>query len=223
MLNYAIITYMGKLKIDPKARIIFWIVIAISVGLYFLGKQIPEETIQNLVKDAGPWGPLIFILLHSLSIIIAPISGLPFLVSGFYLFGQTTIFYMYFSAVIGYAVNFYIARRWGRSFVVGLIGHDSMTRIDKLVGEYGILTLIFLRLLWAGVADYVSYAYGLTKMRFGIYIIISILASIPGQIFWYYIALKTLTIERFLLVTYMLTFIGAGIFLTGRYLLRKGK
>lgn len=212
---------MGKIRITSKARLVLWSMIAVSIALYFLGKEIPEQTIQRLVQGTGSWAPVFFILLHSISIIIAPISGLPFLVAGFYLFGETTIIYMYFSAVVGFVVNFYIAKRWGRSLVVRLIGRESIDKVDKLAREYGVITLLFLRLLWGGIADYVSYAYGLTSMKFKTYILISTIASIPSWVFWYYVASQILSVEQFLLVTYILTFLGAGTFLLGRFLVKK--
>lgn len=214
---------MSKFKLSWQSQLVLAAIFLLSLVLYFLGKQIPAVTIQNFVESTGAWGPVVFILAHSLSIIVAPISGLPFLVAGFYLFGEVTIVYMYLSANVGFVVNFYVAKKWGRAIVVKLIGHDSMARVDKLAREYGVFTLIFLRLLWGGIADYVSYAYGLTQMKFKTYITVSFLATIPGQLFWYYIASKTLTVEQFLLATYVLTFTGAGIFLAGRYLARKGK
>lgn len=214
---------MADLKIDAKAQFVLWGVIALSVGLYFLGKQIPQETIQKFVEGAGPWGPVVFVFLHMFSIILAPISGLPFLVTGFYLFGATTILLMAVSGMIGFVVNFFIARRWGRSLVTKLVGQDSIHKVDDLAKEYGIIALVFLRFLWSGIADYVSYAYGLTSIKFKTYITISILASIPGWIFWYWLASKSVSIERFLLFTYIITFVGAGTFLFGKFVIFKKK
>lgn len=211
------------IKNKHKVQVIGALAILLSVGLYFAGKQIPQEALQNLVVRAGVWGPLIFIILHLTSIIFAPISGVPFLITGFYLFGKTTIIYMYCSAVLGFMVNFAIARKWGRPLIGKLIGKEYIEKIDDLAQEYGTLTLIFLRLLWSGVADYVSYAYGLTEMKFSKYIFISAIASIPGWAFWYFVASRTDNIEQFLVFTYILTILGASIFLLGRRFFKKSK
>ncbi|TSC64239.1 MAG: Uncharacterized protein G01um101493_187 [Microgenomates group bacterium Gr01-1014_93] len=65
--------------------------ILISLGLYIWGKQIPKGTIENFVTSAGPLAPPVYILAHQISYVFAPISGFPFLVAGFYLFGKDVI------------------------------------------------------------------------------------------------------------------------------------
>ena len=199
------------------------IVALISIPLYLLGKQIPQETIESFIKDAGPWAPIAYILAHQISYIIAPISGFPFLITGFYLFGKTSVIYTYLVIIIGSTINFWIARKWGRPFVARFAGQDSLEKIDKLAKEYGIVTLIALRLLQGGVGDFVSYAYGLTPMKFSTYITITALATIPGSILWYYVVSKTNSLEQAISASVLLAFFSLLIFLTGNFLIRRYK
>lgn len=204
-----------------KFSLVLILVFLVSVVLYFLGKQIPNEVITSFVQNAGPWAPVAYIITHQVSYVIAPISGFPFLIAGFYLFGKTVIFYTYFVVLLGASINFWIARHWGRSIVARFVGKETLLRIDKLSREYGIITLIALRLLQGGIGDYVSYGFGLTTMKFSTYFMVTALAIIPGTIIWYWAVSQTNTIEQSLAISLSLALVSSLIFLVGNYLIRK--
>ena len=208
-------------KLNWKLQLIAWSLILISVVIYFLGKQIPQESIQNFIKQFGPWGPIIFIIVGLIPYVIAPISGIPGLIAGYYLFGPTTIFYLYPIALLGFSINFLISRKFGRPFLARFLDKKSIGAIDKLARDHGILTLVALRIFQGGLGDYVSYAYGLTKITFRRYFLVSSLAIMPGQAVWYYFARKTNNIEGFLAVNWIMATIFICTFVLGRYLFSK--
>jgi|SRR3989344_5767919 len=94
-----------------KLQLSIAVAVLISILLYLWGRQIPEEAVEYFVQSAGPWAPIVWILTHQISYVVAPISGLPFLVAGFYLFGKTSIIYTYFVVIIGASINFWIAKK----------------------------------------------------------------------------------------------------------------
>lgn len=212
---------MFKLKF--KLQVSLTIAILISILLYFWGKQIPQQEIENFVQSAGFWAPVAWIVIHQISYVIAPISGLPFLIVGFYLFGKTVIVYSYFVVLIGATINFWISRIWGRSLVKKFAGQDAIEKIDRFSKEYGVITLIAARMLQGGIGDFVSYAYGLTPMKFSTYVIITALAIIPGNVLWYYAVSKTNSIEGSLAVSLLLAFFAIVIFFIGNFLVRRFK
>ena len=214
---------MAVFKVDTRAQISTFAIIAISAGLFFAGKQISQESIQNFVVSAGPWAPIVYILLHQASYIFAPISGYPFLIVGFYLFGDTTIAYNFIVAISGSSLNFLIAKRWGRPIVSRFAGRESLAEIDKISKEYGLGMLFVLRLFLIGLGDFISYGYGLTPIKFSKFITISTIAIIPGYTLWYFLAVKTGNIEQFLGLSVLLTFAASGIFFAGHFLLKKFK
>jgi uncharacterized membrane protein YdjX (TVP38/TMEM64 family) len=179
--------------------------------IYLLGKQIPQETLRSFIAEFGPWGPIVFILLAQIPYIIAPINGIPFLIAGYYLFGVNMILLTYPIALLGFSINFYISRRWGRPFLSKFLDKKSLDKIDELAKKHGVLTLIAFRIFQGGLGDYVSYAWGLTRISYKKYFLVSALAIIPGQAVWYYFARKTNSIESFLAVNWILaaTFIAA--------------
>lgn len=214
---------MRDLKIDPKAQLVLWFLVAFSVALYLLGKQISQEQIQSFVENAGPWAPIVWILTHQLSYILAPISGYPFLIIGFYLFGKTTILYTFIVAIFGSTINFLIAKRWGRPIVKRFVGKESLSKTDAYANQYGLGTLFVLRMFMVGLGDFISYAYGLTPITYRTYITVSVIAMIPGYLLWYLVASWTNNIEQFLSTSVALTFIASGIFIGGTYFWRKLK
>ncbi|HEY5600745.1 MAG TPA: VTT domain-containing protein, partial [Patescibacteria group bacterium] len=199
----------------------FLIFLLSAVILYFAGKQISNETIQNFVTTTGPLAPIAYIFLHALSYILAPVTGFPFLIAGFYLFGKTAVIYIYLTAILGSTLNFLIAKKWGRPLVEKLAGKESLEKVDKTANEYGLLALFMIRLFLVGLADIISYAYGLTGIKYFTFILISSIAMIPSHVIWYFAASKVENIEQFLSLSVGLTFIASGIFVLGNYLLRR--
>ncbi len=174
---------MTKKEIKKLSSYLILIVI-LSIILSMWGGKIDSNKIINFVARFGIFGPLAFIIILSINQIIAPLSGTPVYIAGYLAFGNIVVFYNYLSYLLAATVNFYISRKWGRGWVIKLIGNDDMAKVDSFAKNQGIVMLIFLRALQGHISDFVSYAYGLTKMKFKIYILISVVAPIPWLLFW---------------------------------------
>ncbi len=159
------------------------IVIVALIGVYFAYERwFPWEQaeIEEWIDDFGIWGPIIYILIFALSMLFAPIptAPMPLIASG--VFGPLLGFlYTIGATAVGSTICFWIARRLGRPVLRRVISEAAVTRIDALGERLGIRLLIVMRLFPVAGVDYVSYAAGLTQMRFLPYIVISILASSP--------------------------------------------
>lgn len=217
--NSSMVKFGRKLKF----QISIALVILISVALYFLGEQIPKESIRNFIEQFGVFAPTAYILVHQLSYVLAPISGIPFLIIGFYMFGRDVVIYNYLVALIGFIINFFIARRWGRRWVTRFAGREVVEKIDRLSNRYGVVSLVSFRLIQGGIGDFVSYAYGFTPIKFSTYFVISAIATLPGSIIWYIVASKTNSIEQFFVVTLVLLVISLVVFYVGNFVLKRSK
>lgn len=167
-------------------KIIFLIAVLLAVSLliYRLGTAIKSEDIAGFVEETGFWAPVVFVILTASTYIIAPISGTPLWFAGYLLFGSNFQVYTYLAAILGATANFWIARRWGREWVTKLVGAKNMEKVDGFAVEHGVKSLILLRFFAGSFHDFISYAYGLTKMKFTPYILISTLAGIPWLLLW---------------------------------------
>lgn len=212
---------VAGLSLRSKFRLSLALVVVTSVVIYVLGEQLSQESIRSFIERFGVFAPIIYILLHQISYIIAPISGIPYLIVGFYLFGPNVIVYNYLVAVLGSVVNFYIARKWGRRWVLRFAGKEVVEKIDKVANRYGVVSLISFRLMHLGIGDFVSYAYGFTSIKFSTYFVIGILAMLPSSIVWYIVAQRTNSIEQFFGVTMLLLVIAIAIFYLGNFVWKR--
>ncbi|KKR39509.1 hypothetical protein A2210_02650 [Candidatus Woesebacteria bacterium RIFOXYA1_FULL_40_18] len=173
---------MAKKEIIKKAIFLFLLITLISAGLIYIQNRIGLEKIRGIIIQAGFWGPLVYILLHLLTHIVAPLQGTPIMFIGFAVFGKWTIIYTYIVALISSATNFWIARKLGRDIVIKLVGKEGMVKIDHIAVHEGPKALIIIRFFQGWISDFVSYASGLTSIKFSTYYIISALVPIPWTV-----------------------------------------
>ena len=106
------------------------------------------EQVENLKKAWGPiGGPLAFIGLQILQVVLAPFPGEASGFVGGYLFGAIPgLIYSTIGLTIGSIINFLLARVLGRRYVAKWMPADSLERFDRLAKHQGtILILCILR------------------------------------------------------------------------------
>ncbi len=162
-------------------------VMAMLIGAYLAYERwFPWEQaeIEEWIDGFGVWGPIVYIVVFALSMLFAPLPTAPMPLIAAAVFGPALGFlYTITATAIGSTICFWVARRLGRPVLRRLTSQAALDRIDELGARLGIRLLIVLRLFPVAGVDYVSYAAGLTQMRFAYYIVISVLASAPILIF----------------------------------------
>lgn len=181
------------LQVDPRKKKLFLYLVVLSIAclvVYWLGLRIKAEEIIDFVSQMGVLAPVVFALIMAITYIIAPLSGTPAFFAGFVLFKNRVQVYNYFAVLLATTVNFWIARRWGRKVVSKLAGRKNIDKIDRFTKDHGVKSLIFLRLFQGHFHDFISYAYGLTKMPYRYFIVVSALTPIPWLLFWQFYIFK---------------------------------
>ncbi|MDP2926858.1 MAG: VTT domain-containing protein [bacterium] len=157
------------------------ILLVILVLYLVLGLLIPILTSQDFrrfVQSLGPAAPLIVILYIVISHVFAPLAGTPGVLLGVAVFGiYQTMFYLYLASAVSAAINFYISRRFGRKWVIRLVGEKTMAEINDFVGVFGTQILILSRLFGFAIFEVISYAAGLTNIDFRKYFLITLVFS----------------------------------------------
>lgn len=153
--------------------------IIVTIGLMVGIQVIGLERIRGAIEDAGPFAPLLFILLKILTYVVAPLTSGPIQLSAGILFGlwQGT-FYTLVGEVIGGSISFWIARKLGRPMVRRLVGEEGIQRVDgfyEMVGEWR--SLLYARLFLFAIYDFISYAVGFTSLKFRTYVLVSVFAG----------------------------------------------
>lgn len=158
-------------------------VVAALIGVYLAYERwFPWEQseIEEWIDGFGFWGPVIYILVFALSMLFAPVPTAPMPLIASAVFGPVLgFFYTIIATAIGSTICFWVARRLGRPVLRRFASQRAVDRIDQLGARLGVRLLIVMRLFPVAGVDYVSYAAGLTQMRFLTYIVISVLASSP--------------------------------------------
>ncbi len=162
-------------------------IIAALIGAYLAYERwFPWEQaeIEEWIDGFGVWGPIVYIVVFALSMLFAPLPTAPMPLIAAAVFGPALGFlYTITATAIGSTICFWVARRLGRPALRRLASQGALDKIDELGARLGIRLLIVLRLFPIAGVDYVSYAAGLTQMRFASYIVVSVLASAPILIF----------------------------------------
>ena len=156
--------------------------VAVEVSTWLQGKIIQEN-----VSSLGLLGPILIIIYMTLSHIVAPLAGTPGTVAALSLYGLgKAIIIVYVASLISATINFYIARKLGRYWVIKLAGKDSINRIDQITTVMGTKLLIIARIFGAPLYEFVSYAAGFTNISFKKYMLITATVSlIPGVVISY--------------------------------------
>lgn len=160
--------------------ILLWIM---SVALNGLGVYLQQDKIKEAISAAGIFGPALYAFIYLLSVVVAPFPGFAAYIVAVGIYGVLkTVLFTYFLALIGATVNFVIARHLGRPIMRRLIGRRGERKVDRHAENFGVEVLILTRLFDGFLFEWISYAAGLTNMKFKTYILITAWSSIPYHI-----------------------------------------
>jgi uncharacterized membrane protein YdjX (TVP38/TMEM64 family) len=144
--------------------------------------QNPDE-IKSVVREAGPWGPIVFMAVQFLQILIAPIPGqaVGFLAGA--LFGPWLgLLYSMIGAVFGFTTVFVLSKLLGRPFVERFVKKEDLTRFDRLTKNAGPLVLFLIFLLPGFPDDAICYIAGLSALPIRTLVFVSIAGRLPGYL-----------------------------------------
>lgn len=147
---------------------------------YFLvNSVVGNNQLENIIQQAGIFGPLVLIVAKASTLVIAPIGGTLLYVIATTLFGfKQALLYTVLGDLLGTVISFWIARWWGRKLVKKFAGQKSLDVIDRLIKKIEDKRwLITARII--GLQDFVNYAAGFMKISFTTYLLIAIVTQIP--------------------------------------------
>lgn len=180
-----ILNILKKKIVSFKRVAVFLIIVAGILGINLvLLPSFSDSRVGEFIKNNTYAGPILIILYTALSHVFAPIISGPFVIISYKLFGLVeTVVYMYIGGLISAGISFYLARKFGRSFVTKMVGNSRMKEVDGFTSHAGVKMLIVTRLLGFSLFDIVSYAFGLTLIKFRTFILITaIFSAIPNAI-----------------------------------------
>jgi len=176
-----------------KSKLIkFSIVICVLVAIYLLLRHygvtqyIKLENVHKIkdwVSGFGIVAPIVYIGLYIVATLFF-LPGLPVTVISGVAFGPIFgVVYVWIGATIGVSLAFLVARYIARDIVERWVsGFSLFKRIDEKVEQEGWRILMFTRLVPIFPFNLQNYAYGLTKIKFLTYVLVSAIFMLPGTI-----------------------------------------
>ena len=157
------------------------IVLVWALGVYEYLRLENLARLQRWVDGLGPWAPVAFVTAYiAMELLFVP--ALPLTILAGIAFGPLwgTV-HTCIAATISAALAFLITRHGGRRMVERWIaGHPRLARIDEAVAEHGWYILAFTRLVPIFPFNLQNYAYGLTRIGFLTYLVVTAVFMIPG-------------------------------------------
>lgn len=135
------------------------------------------------IESFGPFAPLVFITGYILAVIFF-VPGLPITILGGIAFGPVwgTV-YVSIASTIGVALTFLIARYGARGMVEGWVAKSPrLAKIDHAITRHGWRIVMITRLVPLFPFNLQNYAYGLTRIAFWRYLLISWLCMLPATV-----------------------------------------
>lgn len=139
--------------------------------------------IKNFILQFGIISPIVFIGMYALRgvILVIPV-GIMSLVGGLAFGKWWGTVYILIGATLGSALAFMVARQLGRQFIeqFNWLHKGRIKTFDTRVKEHGFRLVVFTRLIPLFQYDALNFGLGLSKIKFGDYILGTFLGMIPG-------------------------------------------
>jgi len=145
--------------------------------------------LRDWVAGFGRAGALAYILLYIAACILL-LPGFPITILGALAFGPVMgTVYTSIGSTLGATAAFLIARYAARDMVENwLAGNETLRRIDAGVKKQGWRMLMVTRMVPLFPFNMQNFAYGLTRINLGTYVLVSWAAMIPGTIAYNFMA-----------------------------------
>lgn len=146
------------------------------------------DAVVELIRGYGVYAAIISFILMILQSVLAPIPALLITLANAAVFGWWKGALLSFtSAMAGAALCFYIARTLGRDYVEKVVTKTGLAKVDEFFERYGKNSILICRLLPFVSFDIVSYAAGLTPIKFWDFFIATGLGQLPATIVYSYL------------------------------------
>lgn len=175
------------------------------------------ESVIELIRGYGAYAAVISFFLMILQSILAPIPALLITLANAAVFGWWKgALLSFWSAMAGAALCFYIARTLGRDAVEKIVTKSGLDNIDNFFERYGKNSILVCRLLPFVSFDIVSYAAGLTPIKFWDFFLATGLGQLPATIVYSYLGQLTGSSKTIYLAIILILALSATVYLVGR-------
>ncbi len=174
------------------------VVALIATARHFHAQDLLQQTL-DWVGQLGPWGPVLFIGIYvGATVLFVPASVLTL--------GAGAVFgvvwgsiYISIASTLGATTAFLLGRYLARAAVTrAMEGNERFTAIDRAVANDGWKIVGLTRLSPVFPFALLNYAFGLTRVKLGHFVLASWIGMMPGTVLYVYLGslAKAATSER---------------------------
>lgn len=178
---------------------------------------------RSLIEDAGPWTPLVYVLLKATTYVIAPLSGTSIKLASGALFGPWEGLLLSIAGdTLGSSLNYWIARVFGRAGIAKFAGKQSLKQVDHVTSKVATWRILLAaRVVLSFMYDFISYAAGLARFPFGQFLWVSALGGIPISLLYAFLgdaAVENSSVSRIMIIVFSAVMVVAiGAFIVYKY------
>lgn len=139
----------------------------VVAGCFYWSITIDQDRVVQITESLGLWGPVFITILFTITLILAPTSSLSIGVIAIKLYGffwNNVLLYIAF--LVSSVINFWLARRFGAPLLRWMLGKENFEKFERIAKVNENTLLIYARILGIYVFDFMSYALGLTEVKF---------------------------------------------------------
>lgn len=171
-----------------------------AVSWLDVGELLEPDRIADQLRAAGPFGPILFMALMAVAVVITPIPSLPLDLAAGATFGVTLgTAYAVAGAELGAIFSFLIGRALGRE-VVTRIFRTEISFCERCSDRHLAIFVFLARLFPIFSFDLVSYGAGLTNMSLRVFAAATLLGMIVPTLALTYAGSQVASGEWFLIV-----------------------
>ncbi len=138
------------------------------------------DILQKAIKDLGIMGPLLFIMIQIVQVIVPVIPGGVTLAAGVVLFGPWFgFFYNYVGIITGSIIAFMLARNYGKPFIHNFVSEQTYQKYEGWLEEKHRFHKLFTTAMFLPgfPDDFICMLAGLTKMPWKKFVLLLMLAK----------------------------------------------
>ncbi|ODT46841.1 MAG: hypothetical protein ABS70_00170 [Nitrospira sp. SCN 59-13] len=149
------------------------------VSWFDLEKILQPNVVADWLREAGSFGPLVFIALMATAVVISPIPSLPLDIAAGATFGPMLgTAYAVIGAEIGATASFLIGRALGREALTRLL-RTNVAFCERCSDRHLAIFIFLARLVPLFSFDIISYGAGLTNMSLRTFAAVTFIGMIP--------------------------------------------
>ncbi len=171
-------TTSGPLRVRIVAAVI---ALALGAGLVVLVLGGDLQAVRTAVADSGPFGPLVYVLLHVLVTLVPVPKNLLAGIAGA-LFGLGAgVALSWVASMLSAWVTFELARRLGQDAVSAVTG-TRVEQVRRVLREQGVLAVVIARLTPLVPFTVVNYGAGVSPVSRRDYLVGTAVGVLPGTV-----------------------------------------